>query len=152
MISETRFTMIYAGGDLTQTVWTQVTPRDIGLIWIQNVWHRFKLGRPGVGPFFCRNTRFEVCLVISVDPDQVLLHAASGRSLHLYCSQMHLNFWVVFCRQSHLGCTDMSLQQNRDKMPKFASLSNYTYQISYTLIACVKYMFCILCIVVTMSL
>ena len=22
---------------------------------------------------------------------------------------------VVFCRQSHLGCTDMSLQQNRDK-------------------------------------
>ena len=26
MISETRFTMIYAGGDLTQTVWTQVTP------------------------------------------------------------------------------------------------------------------------------
>ena len=62
------------------------------------------------------------------------------------------NFWVVFCRQSHLGCTDMSLQQNRDKMPKFASLSNYTYQISYTLNACVKYMFCILCIVVTMSL
>ena len=26
MISGTRFTMIYAGGDLTQTVWTQVTP------------------------------------------------------------------------------------------------------------------------------
>ena len=37
-------------------------------------------------------------------------------------------------------------------MPKFASLSNYTYQINYTLNACVKYMFCILCIVVTMSL
>ena len=37
-------------------------------------------------------------------------------------------------------------------MPKFASLSNYTYQISYTLNACVKCMFCILCIVVTMSL
>ena len=49
---------------------------------------------------------------------------------------------IVFCRQSHLGCTDMSLQQNRYKMPKFASLSNYTYQISYTFNACVKYMFC----------
>ena len=59
---------------------------------------------------------------------------------------------VGFCRQSHQGCTDMSLQQNRDKMRKFASLSNYTYQINYTLNACVKYMFCILCIVVTMSL
>ena len=59
---------------------------------------------------------------------------------------------VLFCRQSHLGCTDMSLQQNRDKMPKFALLSNYTYQINNTLNACVKYMFCILCIVVTMSL
>ena len=70
-------------------------PRDIGLIWIQNVWHRLKLGRPGVGPFFCRNTRFEVCLVISVDPDQVLLHAASGRSLYLYCSQMHLIFGIL---------------------------------------------------------
>ena len=57
---------------------------------------------------------------------------------------------VVFCRQSHLGCTDM--QQKRDKTPKFASLSNYTYHINYTLNACVKYMFCILCIVVTMSL
>ena len=39
---------------------------------------------------FWRHTRFEVCLVISVDPDQVLLHAASGRSLYLYRSQMHL--------------------------------------------------------------
>ena len=45
----------------------------------------------------------------------------------------------------------MGLQQNRDKMPKFASLSNYTYQINNTLNACVKYMFCILNIVVTMS-
>ena len=26
MISGTQFTMIYAGGDLTQTVWTWVTP------------------------------------------------------------------------------------------------------------------------------
>ena len=26
MISGTRFTMIYTGGDLTQTYWTQVTP------------------------------------------------------------------------------------------------------------------------------
>ena len=51
---------------------------------------------------------------------------------------------VLFCRRSHLGCTDMSLQQNRDKMPKFASLSNYTYQINYTLNACVKNMFCIM--------
>ena len=61
---------------------------------------------------------------------------------------------VWFCRQSHLhvGCTDMSLQQNRDKMPKFASRSNYTYQINNTLNACVRYIFCILCIVVTMSL
>ena len=24
---------------------------------------------------------------------------------------------VLFCRQSHLGCTDMGLQQNRDKNP-----------------------------------
>ena len=45
----------------------------------------------------------------------------------------------------------MGLQQNRDKMPKFASLSNYTYQINNTLNACVKYMFCILYTVVTMS-
>ena len=51
---------------------------------------------------------------------------------------------VVFCRRSHLGCTDMSLQQNRDKMPNFASLINYTYQINYTLNECVKYMFCIM--------
>ena len=58
---------------------------------------------------------------------------------------------VSFCRQSQLGCTDMGLQQNMDKMPNFASLSNYTYQIDNTLNACVKYMFCILCIVVTMS-
>ena len=29
------------------------------------------------------------------------------------------------------------------KIPKFASLSNYTYQINNTLNACVKYMFCI---------
>ena len=48
---------------------------------------------------------------------------------------------VLFCRQSPLGCTDMGLQQNRDKMPKFASLSNYTFQINNTLNACVKYMF-----------
>ena len=34
---------------------------------------------------------------------------------------------VSFCRRSHLGCTDMGLQQNRDKMPKFALLSNYTH-------------------------
>ena len=32
-------------------------------------------------------------------------------------------------------------------MPKFASLLNYTYQINNTLNVCVKYMFCILCIV-----
>ena len=61
---------------------------------------------------------------------------------------------VLFCRQSHLGCTDMSLQQKRDKMPKFsmqqkrnkmpkfASLSDYTYQINNTLNACVKFPFC----------
>ena len=42
----------------------------------------------------------------------------------------------------------MGLQQNKDKIPKFASLSNYTYQIHNTLNACVKYMFCMLCIVV----
>ena len=49
---------------------------------------------------------------------------------------------VLFCRQSHLGCTDMSLQQKRDKIPKFASLSDYTYQINNTLNACVKFLFC----------
>ena len=47
-----------------------------------------------MGTYFGRNTRFEVCLVISVDPDQVLHHAASGRSLYLYCSQVHLIFGI----------------------------------------------------------
>ena len=46
---------------------------------------------------------------------------------------------VLFCRQSPLGNTDMGLQQNRDKMPKFAS--NYTFQINNTLNVCVKYIF-----------
>ena len=36
-------------------------------------------------------------------------------------------------------------------MLKFPSLSNYTYQINNTLNVCVKYMFCILCIVMTSS-
>ena len=45
----------------------------------------------------------------------------------------------------------MCLQQNMDKMPKFASLSNLTYQINNTLNACVEYYLCILCIVVSMN-
>ena len=48
---------------------------------------------------------------------------------------------VLFCRQSHLGCTDMGLQQTLIKMPKFASLLSYTYQINNTLNACTKHMF-----------
>ena len=37
------------------------------------------------------------------------------------------NVVVLFCRQSHL------VEQNMGKMPKFASLLNYTYQINNTL-------------------
>ena len=38
----------------------------------------------------------------------------------------------------------MGLQQNRDKMPKFASLSNYTYQIRHFKCMCKIYVFYII--------
>ena len=59
---------------------------------------------------------------------------------------------VVFVDSLTWGVLTWVCSKIGTKMPKFASLSNYTYQINNTLNACVKYMFCILCIVVTMSL